>query len=251
VQYAHDIDVTLVGVKAAKEARERHASIPMFAGVRNETRSSPNAYVYATAIGVAITALAGLLSRHIDLTNLVMLYLLGVVFAAVRLGRGPGVLLSFLSVAAFDFFFVPPQFSFSVSDTQYLLTFFVMLLTSLTISHLTSNLRRQARVASLRERRTGAMYAMTRELGGALMTEQIIEIGTRHVGEIFQAKVAILLPDSSEKVRQKVDDPNPQVTLDAGDLDLDIAQWVYDQQCAVSAAQGADAYTRCPRANHR
>src|SRR5260370_33915647 len=62
------------------------------------------------------------------------------------------------------------------------------------------------------------------------MSEQIIESGTGHVGEIFQAKVAILLPDSSEKVRQKVDDPPPQVTLDAADLDLDIAQWAYDQQ---------------------
>ena len=111
-------DVTLVGVRAAKEGRERDASNPVFAAVRNEARSSPNAYFYATAIGVAITALASLLSRHIDLTNLVMLYLLGVVFAAVRLGRGPGVLLSFVSVAAFDFFFIPPQLSlFSVSDT--------------------------------------------------------------------------------------------------------------------------------------
>jgi two-component system sensor histidine kinase KdpD len=238
VHHAHDIDVTLVGVKAAKESRERDASNPVFAAVRSEARSSPNAYFYAAAIGVAITVLASLLSRHIDLTNLVMLYLLGVVFAAVRLGRGPGVLLSFVSVAAFDFFFVPPRLSFSVSDTQYLLTFFVMLLTSLTISHLTSNLRRQARVASLRERRTGAMYAMTRELGGALMTEQIIEIGTRHVGEIFQAKVAILLPDSTEKIRQKVDEPNPQFTLDAADLDLDIGQWVYDQQ--KPAGRGTD-----------
>src|ERR1700710_1318870 len=238
VHHARDIDVTLVGVKAAKERRERDASNPVFAAVRSEARSSPNAYFYAAAIGVAITVLASLLSRHIDLTNLVMLYLLGVVFAAVRLGRGPGVLLSFVSVAAFDFFFVPPRLSFSVSDTQYLLTFFVMLLTSLTISHLTSNLRRQARVASLRERRTGAMYAMTRELGGALMTEQIIEIGTRHVGEIFQAKVAILLPDSTEKIRQKVDEPNPQFTLDAADLDLDIGQWVYDQQ--KPAGRGTD-----------
>ena len=143
----------------------------------------------AVGIGAAVTVLASVLSHHIDLTNLVMLYLLAVVFAAVRLGRGPGVLLSFMSVAAFDFFFVPPQLSFSVTDTQYLLTFIVMLLTSLTISHLTSNLRRQAEIASMRERRTSAMYAMTRELGGALMTEQIIEIGTRHVGEIFNARV--------------------------------------------------------------
>jgi two-component system sensor histidine kinase KdpD len=238
VQCAGDIDVTLVGVSAAKHGRERLGSAPTFATVRDEARSRPNAYFYAVAIGVGITAVASALAHRIDLTNLVMLYLLGVVFAAVRLGRGPGVLLSFLSVAAFDFFFVPPRLSFAVSDTQYLLTFVVMLLTSLTISQLTSNLRRQARVASLRERRTGAMYAMTRELGGALMTEQIIEIGTRHVGEIFQAKVAILLPDSAEKMRQKVDDPNPQVTLDVASLDLDIAQWVYDQQ--KPAGRGTD-----------
>ena len=220
-----------------KNNRERR-NVLDYAGLGDEVRSRPNAYLYALAIGAAITVLASALSRQIALTNLVMLYLLGVIFAAVRLGRGPGVLLSFLSVAAFDFFFVPPQLSFSVSDTQYLLTFVVMLCTSLTISHLTSNLRRQAHIASLRERRTGAMYAMTRELGAALMTQQIIEIGSRHVGEMFQAKVAILLPDSAEKVRQKVDEPNPEVTLDAASLDLDVAQWVYDQQ--KPAGRGTD-----------
>ena len=87
---------------------------------------------------------------------------------------------------------------------------------------------------------------MTRELAAALMTEQIIEIGSRHVGEVFQAKVAILLPDSAEKVRQKVDEPNPEVTLDAASLDLDVAQWVYDQQ--KPAGRGTDtlpATERC------
>ncbi|MGF6260863.1 K+-sensing histidine kinase KdpD [Paraburkholderia youngii] len=140
------------------------------------------------------------------------------------------MLLSFLGVAAFDFFFVPPRLSFSVSDTQYLLTFAVMLVTSLTISHLTSSLRRQARMATMRERRTDAMFAMTRELGAALTTDQILEIGTRHVVEVFQVRVAILLPDSAEKVRQKVENPDPAVTLTGADLDCDIAQWVYDQQ---------------------
>ena len=78
-------------------------------------------------------------------------------------------MLSFLCVAAFDFFFVPPRMSLSVSDTQYLLTFAGMLLTSLVISHLTSSLRREAtHRASSREQRTGAMYAMARELAAAL-----------------------------------------------------------------------------------
>ncbi|SPB18865.1 two-component system, sensor kinase protein KdpD [Caballeronia novacaledonica] len=228
MRQAADIDVTLVST-GAREGQPRSALT--FDALRDGMHSPPRAYVFALAIGAAITLVASaLFAQRIALTNLVMLYLLGVIFAAVRLGRGPGVMLSFLSVAAFDFFFVAPVMSFSVGDTQYLLTFAVMLLTSLTISHLTSSLRREARIASQRERRTGAMYAMTKELAAALMTEQIIEIGTRHIAEVFQAKAAILLPDSAEKVQQKVAEASPATTIDKSALDFDIAQWVYDQQ---------------------
>ncbi|MEX3951347.1 DUF4118 domain-containing protein [Paraburkholderia sp. EG287B] len=226
---ARDIDVTVVNSGAVREAAERHDAVSGFAGPdMGAHRSAPVSYAWALAICAAITAIAGMLLDRIAQTNLVMLYLLGAVFTAARLGRGPGVLFSFLGVAAFDFFFVPPRMSFTVADTQYLLTFAVMLMTSLMISHLTASLKRQAHLATLRERRTGAMFAMTRELGGALMTDQIIEIGMRHVSEVFQARTAVLLPDSAEKVRPKVENPDPATALD--DVDLDIAQWVYDQQ---------------------
>ncbi|BBU31133.1 two-component sensor histidine kinase [Burkholderia sp. THE68] len=228
IRQAADIDVTLVST-GARDGQPR--STLTFGALREGMRSPPRAYAFALAIGAGITLVAtALAAQRFAVTNLVMLYLLGVIFAAVRLGRGPGVMLSFLSVAAFDYFFVAPVMSFSVGDTQYLLTFAVMLLTSLTISHLTSSLRREARIASQRERRTGAMYAMTKELAAALMTEQIIEIGTRHIAEVFQARAAILLPDSGEKMQQKVTEVSPGTTLDRTELDLDIAQWVYDQQ---------------------
>lgn len=240
---AGDVDLMLIRASASDEAR----AAPLDARARDwrdafaqfgTHRSPPRHYVYAAAICAAITVVASLVSERLDLTNLVMLYLLGVVFSAVRLGRGPGVLQSFLSVAAFDFFFVPPRMSFSVSDTQYLLTFFGMLLTSLVISHLTSTLTRQASVAQRRERRTGAIYAMARELGAALTTEQIVEIGSRHVGEVFRARVAFLLPDSADKVRQKIEEPDAAVTLTGADLDSDVGQWVYDQQ--KPAGRGTD-----------
>ncbi|MDN7851243.1 DUF4118 domain-containing protein [Burkholderia seminalis] len=240
---AGDVDLMLIRASASDEAR----AAPLDARARDwrdafaqfgTHRSPPRHYVYAAAICTAITVVASLVSERLDLTNLVMLYLLGVVFSAVRLGRGPGVLQSFLSVAAFDYFFVPPRMSFSVSDTQYLLTFFGMLLTSLVISHLTSTLTRQASVAQRRERRTGAIYAMARELGAALTTEQIVEIGSRHVGEVFRARVAFLLPDSADKVRQKIEEPDAAVTLTGADLDSDVGQWVYDQQ--KPAGRGTD-----------
>ncbi|MBU6492316.1 MAG: DUF4118 domain-containing protein [Burkholderiales bacterium] len=194
------------------------------------------AYGWAAAACGAMTLVAATLVPFLDLSNVVMLYLLCVILAALRLGRGPSVLISFLSVMAFDFFFVPPKLSFSVSDTQYLLTFAVMLTVALVTSHLTTSLHLQARVATWRERRTAAMYAMARELAAALTTAQILEIGERHVREVFQARVALLLPDSSGKVRQPVEDADP-AHLPAH-LDEDVAQWVYDQQ--KPAGMGTD-----------
>lgn len=242
---AGDLDLTLIRASSGRDGGEHRHLLNTTANAwrealsaARERRSPPRAYAFALAICAAITLLASQLSDHIDLTNLVMLYLLGVIFAAVKLGRGPGVVLSFMSVAAFDFFFVPPRMSLSVSDTQYLLTFFGMLLTSLVISHLTSSLRREASVARRREQRTGAMYAMARELAAALTTEQIVGIGSRHVSEVFGARVAILLPDSVDQVKQKIEDPDAAVTLEGEMLDSDVGQWVYDQQ--KPAGHGTD-----------
>ncbi|KAA1004508.1 DUF4118 domain-containing protein [Paraburkholderia panacisoli] len=244
-EQAGELDLTLIRASSehAGGAEQRLLSTTANAwrdalSAARERRSPPRAYALALAICAGITLLSSQLIDRIDLTNLVMLYLLGVIFTAVRLGRGPGVVLSFLSVAAFDFFFVPPRMSLSVSDTQYLLTFFGMLLTSLVISHLTSSLRREASVARRREQRTGAMYAMARELAAALTTEQIVEIGSRHVSEVFGARVAILLPDSADQVKQKIEDPDAAITLEGELLDLDVGQWVYDQQ--KPAGHGTD-----------
>jgi two-component system sensor histidine kinase KdpD len=239
VRAARDIDVTLVNSGLVRETAERREVVARFSGIAGASeRSTGASYSYAFALCAAITLVASLFVDRISLANLVMLYLLGTIFAAAKLGRGPGLMFSFLGVGAFDFFFVPPRMSFTVSDTQYLLTFAVMLATSLTISNLTASLRRQARVATLRERRTGAMFEMARELGAALTTAQIIEVGTRHVAEVLQARAAILLPDSAGKVRQKIENPDEALTLGVSNVDLDIAQWVYDQQ--KSAGQGTD-----------
>ncbi|AJK47284.1 sensor histidine kinase [Burkholderia plantarii] len=240
---AGDLDLMLLRASAQDEARRAPSDAgalawrDAFLRLAGE-RSPPRHYAVAAAICAVLTGIASLAQTRLDLTNLVMLYLLGVVFCAVRLGRGPGVMQSFLSVAAFDFFFVPPRMSLSVSDTQYLLTFFGMLLTSLVISHLTSSLTRAAGLAERRERRTGAMYAMARELAAALTAEQIVEIGSRHVAEVFRARVAMLLPDSADQVRQKIENPDEALTLTGAALDSDVGQWVYDQQ--KPAGRGTD-----------
>ncbi|NJO17292.1 MAG: sensor histidine kinase KdpD [Thioploca sp.] len=185
-------------------------------------------YILAIVAGIGITFIAASLNRFLDAINVIMLYLLVVVGVTVQFGRSAGILASILSVILFDFFFVPPQLSLTIADTQYLFTFAVMLAVSLIISHLTASLRYQARVASYRERRTSALYALSKELSSALTVVQIIEISCEHLQGVFQAQIALLLPDSHEKVRQPLTDP-PTQSLDSW-VDIGIAQWVYDNQ---------------------
>ena len=108
---------------------------------------------YAWAVGAtAACTLAGFVMRpRFDLVNIAMVYLLAVVFVALRYTRGPAIVTAILCVGMFDFLFVPPQGTFTVEDIQYLLTFAIMLAVGLTISRLTEDVRRQSRAQAALE----------------------------------------------------------------------------------------------------
>lgn len=102
---------------------------------------------YAWAVGSTFSCtLAGLaMQPRFDLVNIAMVYLLAVVYVALRHSRGAAIVTAVLSVGAFDFLFVPPQGVFTVDDAQYLLTFAIMMAVALVISSLTESVRCQAR----------------------------------------------------------------------------------------------------------
>jgi two-component system sensor histidine kinase KdpD len=108
---------------------------------------------YAWAVGVTVAcSLAGFAMRpRFDLVNIAMVYLLPVVYVALRHSRGAAIAASILSAGAFDYLFVPPQGAFTVDDAQYLLTFGIMLAVGLVISGLTENVRRRARTQAALE----------------------------------------------------------------------------------------------------
>ncbi|HIN64230.1 MAG TPA: DUF4118 domain-containing protein, partial [Candidatus Obscuribacterales bacterium] len=121
-------------------------------------------YLYTLMlIGVA-TLIAKLLVPHFAAANLVMVYLMAVVLVATRFGKGPAILASVMSVCIFDFFCIPPYLTFAVSDSQYLLTFGVMLTTALVISNLAATAHDQAERATKKEHQTSLLYSFSREL---------------------------------------------------------------------------------------
>jgi two-component system, OmpR family, sensor histidine kinase KdpD len=151
---------------------------------------------------------------YFHLSNLIMVYLLGVMLTATECGRGPAILSSLLSVLAFDFFFVPPRFSFTVDEAQYIVTFVVMCLVGLVISHLAAGMRQQAMLARVQERQAEAMHGLSRQLASARGVDKILEVAVRYVSEIFDGEVLAMLPDEKRKLRVAAGDVSSVIQKD-------------------------------------
>jgi two-component system sensor histidine kinase KdpD len=250
---APDIDLTELGRPASesKDAEEANLATVTQATTDDFDFASTGrmrrhwSYAWATGASLMTALIATPLLPYLDLANIVMLFLLTVVLVAVQLGRGPAVLATFVGVAAFDFFFVSPRFSFAVSDVQYLVTFAVMLAVGLITAHLTSGLRFQARIAAHRESRSRALYEFARELSSVLQTDQIFEITRTFIARTFRAKATLLLPDDAGRLRPPLFAPGESQKLSGiGAIDIGIAQWAFDR--ASAAGIGTDTLPASP-----
>ncbi|HZV55495.1 MAG TPA: DUF4118 domain-containing protein [Rhodocyclaceae bacterium] len=151
-------------------------------------------YWWALLACAATTLLALPLLSIVDPTNVAMLFVPVVALVAARLGSGPAVVAAFVSVALFDFFFVPPRFSWAVADAQYLITFAVMLVVALVIGQLAARLQERAQDAAQREVRTQALYEMARELSGVLTVAQVAETVQRFLADEVGGKATLHVP---------------------------------------------------------
>ncbi len=181
------------------------------------------------------TGVNHLLFSYLSLANLVMIYLLGVVWIAFNYGRRVSIIVSFLSVLCFDYFFVPPYLTFSVSDTQYLVTFTVMLTIGLLISELTERLRRQTVAMRLREERTSALYALTRDLSKTSNPDELYQLGVQHISDFFKCPVVALVRDVKKGLIVRAGNIESHI-LDSSERA--VVEWCYEQK--KIAGKGTD-----------
>lgn len=234
---ARDFDVITIGASTSGEAGLKKANM-------HEETEAPvpwGRYIYAFLITLACTGIAFVMFPSFELANIVMVYVLGATIAGVRLGRGPAVVAAIANVAAFDLCFVPPRFTFSVADAQYIVTFAVMLIVTLVIATLMASVRQQTRVAGARERRTALLYSMSRELAATRGVNNMARIAVRHVAEVFDCSAVVLLPDVSGRLKHPSGLPIEGVFRNA---DLSIAQWVLDH--GKRAGLGSDTLPAAP-----
>ena len=213
-----DIDVYVI--QGSEDAAERSArSLPIVS-------VSYQPYLMSTVF-VGLAGLAAVCNRWFRFAdreaNTIMIFLAAVAFTAYRYGRGPAVLASLLAVLAFDFFFITPILTFAVADTQYLVTFVIMLSIGVLISTLTSRLKQQVDRTRLREMRTNAMYELGKKLSSLYGQTFLIEAAGHKLAELVGGEVTIYLQTSTE-VPEVVFGNETSIT--AHPVSLPAAQWV-------------------------
>lgn len=194
-------------------------------------------YIRAALVMAACTVAGTLLMGWLSLTDIAMLHLLGVGVVASRATRRQAAFSALLSVALFDFFFVPPRFTFTVSDSHYVVTFGVMLVTAFVISWLAERVREEAVAAETRERGTAALSPMSGELLAASTVGDVIAVIGRQVRAAFGADVRVLLRETGGRLA-----PAGGAPSDAEDPDRDVAEWAF--QAWEAAGVGTTQFPR-------
>lgn len=192
---------------------------------RLQWRGSPREYFVALA-WVGLAGVLGLLVRDVlSTTDIAMTFLLAVAFAGARSQPGPGIAAAVVSIALFDFAFVPPYYTFAVSDARYLITFGVMLFVAIAVSRITSRSREQAVAARVRERQSGALLQLAQELAVATDASSVAEAVSRRVHDSIGAEVAVLMTQADDTLR-----PAAPSTITLDEKELAVARWARDRR---------------------
>lgn len=190
-------------------------------------------YLMSVLLVILVTVPASYVKLTADHANIVVLYIFIVVISAYFWGKGPAILVSFLSVLVYDFFLVPPYLSFSVADVQYLFTFAGLLVVGLIISSLASRNRVQAAETKEYEAQTEVLYRLSSGLAAAESLDEVLQVVMDNVGKIFSCKTAIYIFFNNKMEIIKTDTGFPD-----DENEKAIAFWVYSNN------KSAGKYTR-------
>jgi two-component system sensor histidine kinase KdpD len=213
-----DIDVHVIsGDPGADEAR---AEPP-----RRIERTPWSAYAWAALFVTVTTGLAVVVRALYDVPDLEVLYVVTVMLAALRLGRAPSLFAAALSVAAYDFYFVPPEKTFEVGDWRYFLSFLMMFGVGWLVSTLTTRIRRQELDAAAREERTRTLFELGRDLAYARTVSATAAIAARHAARAFESSALVLIATAVRNLERQGAEPG-EFAPDA--QDMGVAKWVFE-----------------------
>lgn len=215
VRFSGEIDVYIISGIQKETIKPQSPSV---------IKSSISWKVYFVTIGIVtfITGINFLLFPFLSPSSLMMVYLLGITLAALYGRTGPSILVSILSILAYDFFFIPPYYRLIPFNYEYIINLLIMLLLALIISRIAIVSRRQAEAARLAEQYTATLHTLSRQLASTRGVDKLLEIAVKHIERVFDCEVLAFTPEEHH-LKVRIGGRGSLSAKEQG-----VAQWVYD-----------------------
>ncbi|PDT12535.1 sensor histidine kinase KdpD [Rhizobium sp. M1] len=192
------------------------------------------AYLLATGYVAIALGVSIVLDQVLDVRNLALVFLMAVLTSAVLHGLRPALYSCILGALSFNFFFLPPRYTLTISDPESVLAFFFFLGVAIIASNLTATVQRQAAAARQRARTTEDLYLFSKKLAGTGTLDDVLWATAFQLASMLKVRVVLLLPEDGS-IAVKAGYP-PDDTLD--DADIAAARWAWEHNHA--AGRGAD-----------
>jgi two-component system sensor histidine kinase KdpD len=230
VRRAGNISVHVMAGEAAAAAAPRRERPEHDAAERLDLRP----YLAGTGVVVTATALGFSLQQILNVQNVALVFLTGVLVTAVQFGLWPALYASVVSVLAFNFFFFDPLYTFTIADTENVVALFFFLIVAVIASNLTARVRSQAVAARVRAKTNEDLYRFSRKLAGVGSLDDVLWATAYQIASMIKVRVVLLLPDGGV-ITVKAGYP-PEDILD--EADIAAAKWAFESD--RPAGRGSD-----------
>ena len=234
VRRAGDISVHVIAVQPGEDTPGR-------ARAPEPRRPTLSPYAGATAMVAAALGVAELIRPLLGATNIDLVFLTAVVGTAISAGLYPSLFAVILSTLAFNFFFLPPLYTFTIADPANVAALFFFTLVAVLVSNLTARVRSQAKIAGARARTTESLYSFSRKLAACVGTDDVLWAMAYQIASMLGVRVVVLLPEDGRLAVRAGYPPEDELA----EKDLAAAQWSWERN--TPAGRGSDTLPGAPR----
>jgi two-component system sensor histidine kinase KdpD len=189
---------------------------------------TPGPYLEGVLTTAVATGLGKLIDAHIVLPNISLLYVVPVLIAAARHGLVPSLWVSALSVLAYNFFFLPPLYEFTIRDPANVVALFLFMFVAIAASALAARTRSQTEAARREARTTAELYAFSRKIAGVIELYDLLWIVVTHLARLLNAEVVMLMPENDPGDGRLAPRAAFPPDSEFSDADLAAARWSWD-----------------------
>jgi len=182
-------------IGTAEEGGRERLAFFLGAGPGRHGVLRPPPYFGSTAAVLVALGTGFLIERFIGLQSVLLVFLMAILASAILWGLLPSLFACVLSVLAFNFFLVPPVYTFDIADPDNAVALFFFLLVAIIVSNLTAATRSQIVIARSRARTTAALYAFSRKLAGIGTLDDLLWATAYQVSSMLAVRTVVLMPE--------------------------------------------------------